>query len=59
MSKTFPDPILKLPLADIPMEGVSAYLAQVIDNHYLFRTAGQICKEVKNIKKIHITTVLH
>ncbi|MCD7936383.1 MAG: cupin domain-containing protein [Tannerellaceae bacterium] len=36
MSNTFPDPILNLPLADIPMEGLSAYLAQGTNNQILF-----------------------
>lgn len=36
MSKIFPDPIQKLPLADIPIDGVKAYLSQADTHQILF-----------------------
>lgn len=34
MKKIFPDPVQKLPQADIPIDGVTAYLSQS-DNHQI------------------------
>jgi quercetin dioxygenase-like cupin family protein len=36
MSKIFPEPILKLPEADIPLKGISAYLSQGDNNQIIF-----------------------
>jgi quercetin dioxygenase-like cupin family protein len=36
MSDVFPEPILDLPMADIPLEGVSAYLSQSTGHQILF-----------------------
>jgi quercetin dioxygenase-like cupin family protein len=36
MSNVFPDPILKLPLADIPIQGLKAYLSQANTHQILF-----------------------
>ncbi len=36
MSNIFPDPILNLPKADIPMKGLKAYLSQASDHQILF-----------------------
>ena len=34
MSKAFPDPIMRLPEADVPLDGVRAYLSQS-ENHQI------------------------
>ena len=36
MSNIFPEPIMKLPEADIPMKGISAYLSQGYDHQIIF-----------------------
>lgn len=36
MSKIFPEPILRLPLADIPLKGAKAYISQSGDHQVLF-----------------------
>jgi len=36
MSNMFPEPIMKLPEADIPMRGISAYLSQGDDHQIIF-----------------------
>ena len=36
MSKVFPDPIVRLPEADVPLEGVRAYLSQSKGHQILF-----------------------
>jgi quercetin dioxygenase-like cupin family protein len=36
MSDIFPKPILKLPQADIPLEGLRAYLSQASDHQIVF-----------------------
>jgi quercetin dioxygenase-like cupin family protein len=36
MSQPFPEPILNLPQADIPLAGVTAYLSQAPDHQILF-----------------------
>ena len=36
MKNIFPDPIKKLPEADIPLDGISAYLSQAIDHQLIF-----------------------
>jgi hypothetical protein len=36
MPNIFPDPILKLPLADIPIQGLKAYLSQADTHQILF-----------------------
>ncbi|MGD9210357.1 MAG: cupin domain-containing protein [Desulfobacteraceae bacterium] len=36
MKKIFPDPIRKLPKADIPIEGLEAYLSQSTDHQLVF-----------------------
>ncbi|MFC1792399.1 cupin domain-containing protein [Planctomycetota bacterium] len=36
MSKVFPEPIRRLPQADIPLSGVKAYLSQSDDHQILF-----------------------
>ena len=36
MSDIFPDPISKLPKADIPLEGLKAYLSQASDHQIIF-----------------------
>lgn len=36
MSKVFPEPILKLPKADIPIDGVEAYLSQSKNSQIIF-----------------------
>lgn len=36
MSKPFPEPILKLPQADIPLQGLTAYLSQAKNHQILF-----------------------
>ena len=41
MTKPFPEPILKFPLADIPLEGVTAYLSQAADHQILFMHFSQ------------------
>jgi quercetin dioxygenase-like cupin family protein len=37
-SKVFPEPILNLPEADVPLEGVKAYLSQSKDHQIIFMT---------------------
>jgi quercetin dioxygenase-like cupin family protein len=36
MTSVFPDPILKLPAADVPIDGVRAYLSQSDDHQIVF-----------------------
>lgn len=36
MSKNFPEPILNLPKADIPINGLEAYLSQAEDHQIIF-----------------------
>ncbi|MHC4636273.1 MAG: cupin domain-containing protein [Planctomycetota bacterium] len=36
MSETFPEPIRNLPLADIPLDGIKAYLSQAENHQILF-----------------------
>ncbi len=36
MSNIFPEPISKLPKADIPLEGLKAYLSQASDHQIVF-----------------------
>jgi quercetin dioxygenase-like cupin family protein len=36
MSEIFPEPIKNLPLADIPFDGITAYLSQSEDHQILF-----------------------
>ena len=36
MSEIFPEPIRSLPLADIPLDGLKAYLSQAEDHQILF-----------------------
>ena len=36
MPDVFPDPIKKLPQADIPLDGVTAYLSQSQDHQIIF-----------------------
>jgi ethanolamine utilization protein EutQ (cupin superfamily) len=36
MKNNFPDPIRNLPEADIPLDGISAYLSQAIDHQLIF-----------------------
>ncbi len=36
MSETFPEPIKSLPLADIPLDGLKAYLSQADSHQILF-----------------------
>lgn len=36
MSKIFPEPIVSLPEADIPLAGISAYLSQAEDHQLIF-----------------------
>ena len=36
MSKVFPDPILRLPEADVPLDGVQAYLSQSEGHQVVF-----------------------
>ncbi|WP_033167979.1 cupin domain-containing protein [Clostridium sp. KNHs205] len=36
MSKIFPEPILNLPKADIPIKGLEAYLSQAADHQIIF-----------------------
>ena len=36
MKTIFPDPILNLPEADIPLDGVKAYLSQAVDHQVIF-----------------------
>ena len=36
MSRIYPEPIGKLPVADIPIEGLTAYLSQGTDHQILF-----------------------
>lgn len=36
MSNIFPEPIIKLPEADIPIKGISAYLSQGDDHQIIF-----------------------
>lgn len=36
MSKNFPEPILNLPEADIPIKGVTAYLSQAENHQIIF-----------------------
>ncbi|MBE9524590.1 MAG: cupin domain-containing protein, partial [Chloroflexi bacterium] len=36
MKSIFPDPIKNLPRADIPMEGLSAYLSQAKNHQIIF-----------------------
>lgn len=36
MSKVFPDPVTALPRADVPLEGVRAYLSQGPDHQIVF-----------------------
>lgn len=36
MKNLFPDPIKKLPKADIPLDGVTAYLSQAADHQLIF-----------------------
>jgi len=37
----FPDPIFKLPEADIPLPGISAYLSQAADHQVIFMSFSQ------------------
>jgi quercetin dioxygenase-like cupin family protein len=37
----FPEPIQKLPLADVPLNGVTAYLSQAVDHQILFMEFSQ------------------
>jgi quercetin dioxygenase-like cupin family protein len=41
MTKLFPVPVKKLPLADIPVEGLTAYLSQGDDHQILFMEFSQ------------------
>ena len=41
MSKFFPEPILNLPKADIPIDGLIAYLTQGINHQILFMEFGK------------------
>lgn len=36
MAKIFPEPIVSLPEADIPLDGISAYLSQAEDHQLIF-----------------------
>jgi quercetin dioxygenase-like cupin family protein len=36
MTKIFPEPILNLPEADIPLKGIKAYLSQAEDHQIIF-----------------------
>ncbi len=36
MSKVFPDPVMNLPQADIPLKGISAYLSQADSHQIIF-----------------------
>ena len=36
MNRTFPEPILKLPEADIPLKGLKAYLSQAENHQIIF-----------------------
>jgi quercetin dioxygenase-like cupin family protein len=36
MDHVFPDPIRKLPLADVPLDGVTAFLSQAVGHQILF-----------------------
>ena len=36
MSKIFPEPVINLPKADIPLEGISAYLSQGENHQIIF-----------------------
>ena len=36
MTSIFPEPILKLPIADVPIEGVNAYLSQGTEYQIIF-----------------------
>jgi hypothetical protein len=36
MKHVFPEPIRNLPQADIPLDGISAYLPQAIDHQLIF-----------------------
>jgi quercetin dioxygenase-like cupin family protein len=38
MDRFFPAPITNLPQADVPLEGLSAYLSQGVDHQILFMT---------------------
>lgn len=41
MSNIFPDPIINLPEADIPISGLKAYLSQGSDHQILFMKFGE------------------
>ena len=50
MSKVFPEPIVKLPLADIPLDGVEAHLSQSIGHQILFM---EFSKDVTLPEHVH------
>ena len=41
LSEIFPEPILKLPKADIPIDGLVAYIVQGVDHQILFMEFGE------------------
>lgn len=50
MSKIFPEPIMKLPKADIPIKGVTAYLSQAEEHQIIFM---EFSEEVELIEHTH------
>ena len=50
MKATFPEPILRLPEADLPFPGVKAYLSQSDDHQIIFM---QFAQDVEALEHVH------
>ena len=59
MSKIFPEPIVNLPEADIPIDGISAYLSQAEDHQLIFMQFEQDAELPEHSHAVQVGFVLN